>query len=125
MSRADTVRFRHHQAILIAALIAFISALPIASAEWYLLPILLVPVAVAAWAWRAGTDADRQGVRVRALLGQEQIPWARIVELAGDPRGRARARLDDGRSIALPAVGVRDLPKLVSASGQSLSRPTG
>ena len=41
VSRADTVRFRHSQAILVAAIVAFIGALPLANARWYLLPVLL------------------------------------------------------------------------------------
>ena len=43
-----------------------------ATVRWYLTPLLLIPIAFAIWAWRSGTDADRDGVRVRALLGQRQ-----------------------------------------------------
>ncbi|MGW5673384.1 PH domain-containing protein, partial [Micromonospora sp. NPDC003776] len=91
MNRADTVRFRHNQAILVAAIVAFIGALPLATARWWLLWVLLIPLAVAVWAWRAGTDADPGELRLRALLGQRRIPWARVTELAGDDRGRAVA----------------------------------
>ncbi|MDM4722884.1 PH domain-containing protein [Micromonospora sp. WMMA1363] len=120
MSSSDTVRFRHNQAVLVAAVIAFIGALPLASARWYLLPVLLVPLAVGVWAWRAGTDADSHGLRLRALAGQRRIDWDRVVELTTDPRGRAVARLDDGIEVQLPAVRGTDLPRLVSATGGSL-----
>ncbi|QLQ39696.1 PH domain-containing protein [Micromonospora robiginosa] len=120
MSRADTVRFRHNQAILAAAIVAFIGALPLATARWWLLWVLLVPLAIGLWAWRAGTDADPRELRLRALVGQRRVPWARVVELAGDPRGRAVARLDDGQVLVLPAVRATDLPRLVSATGQEL-----
>ncbi|MGB2567471.1 PH domain-containing protein [Micromonospora citrea] len=120
MSRTDTIRFRHHQAILVAAIVALIGALPLATAEWYLLPVLLVPLAVAVWAWRAGTDADARELRLTALAGGRRIPWERVVELAADPRGRAVARLDDGQEVLLPAVRGTDLPRLVEATGQSL-----
>ncbi|MBF9131893.1 PH domain-containing protein [Plantactinospora sp. S1510] len=125
MSKTSTLRFRHNQAISVAAVIAFLGALPLATARWYLAPLLLVPVAIGAWALRAGTDADTDGVRIRALLGQHRIPWSDILELAADPRGRAMVRLRDGRTTALPAVRSVDLPALISASGQSLddSRP--
>ncbi|MBM0277966.1 PH domain-containing protein [Micromonospora tarensis] len=120
MSKHDTVRFRHHQAILVAAVIAFIGALPLANARAYLLPVLLVPLAVAVWAWRAGTDADARELRVRALAGQRRIGWDQVLELVTDQRGRAVARLDDGRQVVLPAVRGTDLPQLVAATGQTL-----
>lgn len=100
------------------AIIGTIGALPLASASAYLLPVLLVPLAVGVWAWRAGTDADRDGLRLRALVGDRRIRWDQIVELGGDARGRAVAQLDDGSRLVLPAVRQRDLPLLVAAAGQ-------
>ncbi|MEH1102830.1 PH domain-containing protein [Micromonospora sp. CPCC 205561] len=125
MSSSDTVHFRHNQAILAAAIIAFFGALPLAGARWYLLPVLLLPLAVALWAWRAGTDADARELRLRALLGQRRISWERVTELAADPRGRAVARLDDGRAVPLPAVRGSDLPRLLSVTGRSLPGAAG
>ncbi|NLU79522.1 PH domain-containing protein [Micromonospora sp. HNM0581] len=118
MPRTETARFRHNQAILVAAIVATIGALPLASSRPYLLPVLLVPLSVAVWAWRAGTDADMRGLRVRALAGERQISWDQVVELAADPRGRAIAQLDDGRRFVLPAVRGEDLPRLVAAAGR-------
>ncbi|MEH1168867.1 PH domain-containing protein [Micromonospora sp. CPCC 205539] len=123
MSTSNTVRFRYSQAILAAAVIAFIGALPLAAARAYLLPVLLVPLAVGLWAWRAGTDANADGLRLRALAGQRRIGWDRVVELTTDPRGRAVARLDDGQQVVLPAVRGADLPRLVAATGQALPDP--
>ena len=120
MSKSDTVRFRYNQAILVAAIIAFVGALPLANSRVYLLPVLLVPLAVAVWAWRAGTDADARELRVRALAGQRRIDWDRVLELTSDQRGRAVARLDDGHQVILPAVRGADLPRLVAATGQTL-----
>ncbi|MGK5519338.1 PH domain-containing protein [Micromonospora sp. URMC 107] len=125
MSSSDTVHFRHNQAILAAAIVAFFGALPVAGARWYLLPVLLVPIAVAVWAWRAGTDADARELRLRALVGQRRIGWERVVELAADKRGRAVALLDDGQRVMLPAVRRTDLPRLVSATGQTLPGAAG
>jgi hypothetical protein len=126
VSKTSTLRFRHNQAISVAAVIAFLGALPLATARWYLAPLLLVPVVIGVWGLRAGTDADTGGVRIRALLGQHRIPWSDILELAADPRGQAMVRLRDGRTTALPAVRSVDLPALITASGQSLgdSRPS-
>lgn len=118
VSSADTIRFRHSQAIWVAAVIAFIGALPLTTAGWYLAPVLLIPLAVGVWALRAGTDADPRGVRVRALLGERRIDWAEIIELAPDDRGRVVALLRDGRVTRLPAVHTAELPRLIAASGQ-------
>lgn len=120
VSRPDTVHFRHNQAILVASVIAFIGALPLATARSYLLPVLLIPLAVAIWAWRAGTDADATGLRLRALAGQRRIAWPQILELTADERGRAVARLDNGEVAVLPAVRATSLPRLVAASGHRL-----
>lgn len=121
MSSTERIRFRHHQAVTVAAAIAAISAIPLATASAYLLPLILVPLAGAMWAWRSGTDADPGAVTVRALLGQRRIPWSAIAELAADPRGRALARLRAGSVVRLPAVRAADLPRLVAASGQQVS----
>lgn len=116
MSSSTTVRFRPHGAIAVAALVALLGTVPLASVSWYFAPVLLIPLAVTVWAWRAGTDAGPDGVRVRALLGDRQIPWSEISELGGDSRGRAHARLTDGQVVTLTAVRVGDLPRLTEAS---------
>ncbi|WFE38811.1 PH domain-containing protein [Micromonospora sp. WMMD998] len=120
MSRADTVSFRHNQAILVAAIVAFIGALPLATARWWLLWVLFVPLVVGVWVWRAGTDADARELRLRALVGQRRVPWDRVTELGGGPRGRAIVRLDDGQALVLPAVRASDLPRLIAATGQAV-----
>ncbi|MFG2056586.1 PH domain-containing protein [Micromonospora sp. NPDC048930] len=125
MSRADTVHFRHNQAILVAAIVAFIGALPLATARWWLLWVLLVPLAVIAWSWRAGTDADARELRLRALVGQRRVPWDRVAELTADARGRGVVRLDDGELLVLPAVRAADLPRLIAATGQELTDSAG
>jgi hypothetical protein len=115
----NKVRFRHNIAISIAGLVALVGAVPVAAAAWYLTPILLVPIAVMAWGWRAGTDADQEGVSVRALFGQRRFTWAQLAGFV--PAGRrVVAQLADGRSVLLPAVTPADLPRLVAASGQEL-----
>jgi hypothetical protein len=115
------VRFRQHSGLAIAGLIAFFGAIPVASYRWYLAPILLIPAAVAIWGWRAGTDADEQGLTVRALLGRRRLPWSRIEGFAPVGRRQVRAVLDGGATVRLIAVTPADLPKLVAASGTELS----
>lgn len=123
MTDSPSVRIRHNQAIVAAAVIAFFGTMPLAGARWFLLPLLLVPLAAIVWAWRTGTDADPDGLRVRALVGQRHLPWSRISEIAADERGHGKARLVDGTVVALPAVRRGDLPALAAASGNPLPAP--
>lgn len=123
MTSTSSVRFRPHQAILIAAVIGFIGTLPLATASWYFLPLLGLPPLIAGWAVRAGTDADRDGMRLRALVGQRRLAWAEISVLGADSRGRVVALLRDGQRVPLPAVRSGDLHRLIAASGQPINSP--
>src|SRR3954468_2373568 len=90
------LRVRKTGALLVAAVIAFVGAVPLAGAGWAWAWILLIPIAAFAWAWRAGTDVYPDELRVRALAGTTRVPWQRITELAPDPAGRVSALLDNG-----------------------------
>lgn len=129
-------RFRHHSAITIAAVLAAIASTPFlyegltalaglpdpaAVARGLLVLVPLVPLAVAVWAWRAGTDANAYGIRVRALFGRKIVPWTEVSALVPDQRGRARATLNSGRVLRLTAVRADDLPRLVASSGKELT----
>ncbi len=115
---AARVRFRHHAALAVAAVITLVAAVPLVAAAPLLTPILLIPIAVAAWAWRSGTDADGSGVRVRALFGQRRFGWPQVAAIAPVPGRRVVATLTDGHSVLLTAVTPADIPRLLAASGQ-------
>ena len=117
------VKFRYNAAITVAAVVAVIGGLPLATSAWYIAPILLIPLAVAVWGWRAGTDATVNGVRVRALFGSRFVPWPKIESLVVGERNRVFAHTAAGSAIRLTAVTPADLPKLVAASGEQLSTP--
>jgi hypothetical protein len=112
------IRFRPHGAIAIAALVTLIGAVPLASAGWAYLPVLIVPLVVLVWALRAGTDVGPDGLRVRALLGARRIEWSEVSELGADQRGRVLARLTNGQVVPLTSVRDRDLPRLVEVSNR-------
>ena len=118
-----TVKFRYNAAITVAAAVAVIGGLPLATSAWFVAPILLVPLAIAVWGWRAGTDATVNGVRVRALFGSRFVPWPKIETLVVGERDRVFAHTAAGSVIRLTAVTPADLPKLVAASGEQLSTP--
>jgi len=114
------VRFRQHAAITVAAVIMVLSGLSLATWAPYLLGLLVIPLAVAIWSWRSGTDADAEGLTVRAAVGSRRVAWSDVGAIATDPRGRVSARLTSGSVLRLPAVTAGDLPRLVGASGQDL-----
>jgi hypothetical protein len=108
---------------MVAAVIAFVSALPVAGAMWQLTPILLIPAIVFVWAWRAGTDVYTDELRVKALFGSTRVPWNRITELAPDTQGRVSALLDNGNVIRLTAIDRQNLPRVLAVSQQEIHRP--
>ncbi|HEX6497753.1 MAG TPA: PH domain-containing protein [Micromonosporaceae bacterium] len=115
------VKFRHNASITVAAVVAFFGAIPVATYRWYLAPLLLVPLLVAVWGWRAGTDAGPDGLTVRALAGSRRVSWQRVAELVPVDR-RVVARLTDGSSLTLTAVPPSELGRLVAASGHQPTR---
>jgi hypothetical protein len=123
VSRAHVLRFRQSGATLVAAMIAFVGAIPLAGTSWAFAPLLLIPVAAGIWAWRAGTDVDSTGLRVRALFGSTVIPWSRVDGIAADRRGRVSALLNDGHQLRLTGVPANAMPKLITAGGQQLEKP--
>jgi hypothetical protein len=121
--RKPLLRVRKTGALLVAAVIAFVSAVPLAGAKWELTPILLIPLAIFVWAWRSGTDVYPEELRVKALVGSTRVPWPRIAELAPDPRGRISALLDNGNVIRLTGVTRGNLPRVLAAGQQEISHP--
>lgn len=117
MRKRPTLRVRKSGAVLVAALIALIGAFPLAGSSWALAPLLLIPLAVLIWTYRAGTDVYPDELRVRALIGGSRVPWSRISELAPDDRGRVSALLDNGNVIRLTGVTRDNLPMVLAAGG--------
>ena len=123
MSQKPVLRVRKSGALLVAAMIAFAGTVPLAGARCELTPILLVPLVVGIWAWRAGTDVYADRLRVRALIGSTVLPWERVAELAPDRRKRIVALLDNGNVIPLTGVTTANLPAVLEAAGRSVSTP--
>ncbi|MGI5244797.1 PH domain-containing protein [Dactylosporangium sp. CA-139066] len=117
MSNQVKVKFRRSAALAVAAGITVIGAVPLlAESVWFLL-VLLAPLAIAIWAWRAGTDVDQRGFTVRALLGSRTVPWTAVDGLVSNGH-TVQARLANGALVPLDAVRPADLPRVVKASGQ-------
>jgi hypothetical protein len=123
VSQKPALRVRKSGALLVAALIAFVGTVPLAGARWELTPVLLIPLVIGVWAFRAGTDVFPDRLRVRALIGSTVIPWSQVRELAPDARGRVAALLDTGGVIRLTGVTTGNLPAVLRAGGQQVSSP--
>jgi hypothetical protein len=132
-SLVNRVRFRYNVSIAIAGLVAFIGAVPLATAgfadrshaqPWYAFPLLLIliiPIAAIVWGWRAGTDATPAGIQVRPYgLGSRPIAWSEIVGIVPQNR-RVYAILTDDRAVPLPGVSRAEIPRLIAASGKKIS----
>lgn len=113
-TRAPVERFRHHPAWAVAGLVVTLSTVTLAAENGWLLLVALLPLAWTVWAWRAGTDADHRGVRVRALLTARQVPWSTIQQIAAERRHRVVATLTGGSRLHLTAVTAEDLPRLAA-----------
>jgi hypothetical protein len=107
------MRFRRSSAATVAAIIVMIAGISVASWQPYLLILEVIPLAVAIWTWRAGTDVDAQGITVRAAIGHRNIPWAEIAELRPTGGNKVEAVLTSGGRIALTAVPADRLPAIV------------
>lgn len=118
MSQKPLLRVRKTGALLVAAMIVFVGALPLAGVSWRWAFILVVPAAAFVWAWRAGTDVYADRLRVKALFGGTSVPWSRIAELAPDQRGRVSALLDNGNVLRLTGVTTGNLDRVLQAGKQ-------
>jgi hypothetical protein len=122
VSRKPLLRVRQTGALLVAAAIAFVGAVPLVGVSWAWSPILLIPAGFFLWAWRAGTDVYADQLRIKALVGSVRVPWERISELAPDERGRVAALLDNGNVIRLTGVTASNLPRVLAAGKQEAGK---
>jgi len=109
-------------ALLPVAVLA-VCAVPLATASPWLLVVLLVPVAVAAWVLRVGVDIGDDGVTARSLLGQRRVPWAELAGIHVSPDHRLWLVTTGGTEVRLPVMRARDLPRLAALSGGRIDVP--
>lgn len=121
---APRVVLRVSRAALLAVLVAFVGASPLAlSAPSRLGWLLALPLLAAAWVLRVRTVADVDGVSVRAALRTRRIGWDELRGVRFHRGGWGRAVLRDGSAVTLPAVGFNDLRQLAAVSGGRLPDP--
>lgn len=113
MTTTRPTSFRHGGAERAAAVVWLIACLALATARWWLLPVLLLPLLAVVATFRRGTDFDTDGVTVRAVLAKRRVPWSDVAELRPDGVRRVLLVRRDGHALALPGVRPADLPRLV------------
>jgi Bacterial PH domain len=86
-------------------------------------PVLIIPVVLSALIIRLRTQADRDGVTVRTLLGSHRVRWEEIDGLRFSKGSWARAKLKNGDELRLPAVTFATLPLLTEASEGQVPNP--
>jgi Bacterial PH domain len=121
--------FRISPLVVLVALTFAVCATPVAFAAPFLWLIYLVPLGIIVWTLRVRTVADPETVAVRRVVGGRRVPWSEVTSVhlgrARNPgTARVSAVLTDGSELALPAVHVRDLPRLAAVSGGRLPDPT-
>jgi hypothetical protein len=120
--------FRISPLVVLVALTFAVCATPVAFAAPFLWLIYLIPLGIIVWTLRVRTVADPETVAVRRVVGGRRVPWSEITSVhlgrARNPgTARVSAVLTDGSELGLPAVHVRDLPRLAAVSGGRLPDP--
>jgi hypothetical protein len=100
------------------SLLALVPAFP----AWGM-ALMVIPVVLSVAIVRLRTVADRETVTARALLGSRTVRWDDIDGLRFAKSAWARARLNDGSELRLPAVTFATLPLLTAASGGRVPNP--
>ncbi|WP_264069919.1 PH domain-containing protein [Mycolicibacterium komossense] len=96
--------------------------IPVLAWPWAL-PLLLIPVVLAAMIVRLRTVADHDTVTARSLLSSRTVSWEEIDGLKFVKSSWARARLKDGSELRLPAVTFATLPLLTEVSDGRVPNP--
>jgi hypothetical protein len=86
-------------------------------------PLLVVPVLLSALVIRLRTVADKQTVTARTFLGSRSVRWDDVDGLRFVKGSWARADLNGGGQLRLPAVTFATLPLLADASGGRVPNP--
>ena len=100
-----------------------ICLLPVAAATPWLLLLMVVPAALAAWVFRVGVDVGEDGMTVRSLAGARTVPWPELDGIRVAERGDLWLVTTAGTQVRLPVLRARDLPRLSHLSGGRIPAP--
>ncbi|MGW1676666.1 PH domain-containing protein [Saccharopolyspora sp. NPDC002376] len=119
-----SLTFRITPVSQLAVLSILVCATPLAWAAypWGLL-VYLIPLGLSWWIARTRTTVSPERVAVRTALSGTRFDWDEVASLHLDEKRWLKAVLTSGKEITLPAVRVRDLPRLSVMSGGRLPNP--
>ncbi|SDP48912.1 PH domain-containing protein [Actinopolyspora xinjiangensis] len=120
--------FRLTRVSLLVILVLAVCISPVAASLPWLSVLYLVPLGLVLWVVRMRTVVDESGITARTLTGSTRMAWTEIKALRLDERHWVRAVTTSDRQVRLPALRVRDVPRLAAMSGgriQDPSRPDG
>ncbi|RCW39137.1 PH (Pleckstrin Homology) domain-containing protein [Halopolyspora algeriensis] len=116
--------FRITRLSIIGVLTVAVCVSPAAAAAPWLLWLYILPLGLLVWVLRVRTTVDTGGLVARTAVRTFRIGWDELRSLRINERRWVRAVLHSGREIRLPAVRVRDLPRLAAMSDDRISDPT-
>jgi hypothetical protein len=108
---------------LVPVVVLLICTLPVATAAWWGVPLLLVPALVTAWVLRVGLDIGPDGITPRTLLAGRTVPWSEVAGIRVDDDRSLWLVRTTGTEVRLPVVRARDLPRLAAVSGGRIPDP--
>jgi hypothetical protein len=116
-------RLRMSRTALLPIVLLALGVLPVATATPWLLLLLVVPAALAAWVFRVGLDVGDDGITVRSLAGARTVGWAELTGIRVGERGDLWLVTTAGTQVRMPVLRARDLPRLAELSGGRISAP--
>jgi hypothetical protein len=102
---------------LLPVVVLVFCVLPLANATPWLLALLVVPAALAAWVFRVGVDVGDAGITVRSLAGSRTVAWPELAGIRVGERGDLWLVTTRDTQLRLPVLRARDLPRLSTLSG--------
>lgn len=120
-----SLTFRITRITLLVIFVLAICMTPVAWAAPWTLSLYLIPLVLIVWVLRARTVVTADAISAR-MLRTRRVPWSEVRSFRLDQRRWLRAVLRDDaeagstREVLLPAVRVRDLPRLAAMSGGRL-----
>ncbi len=105
--------------------IAFLAlcTVPLLAATAWLLVLLVVPAALAAWVFRVGVDIGDEGMTVRSLAGARTVAWSELAGIRVGERGDLWLVTTAGTQVRLPVLRAGDLPRIAALSGGRIPAP--
>ena len=119
----ESLTFRILPIALIAVFTIAVCVTPVAFTHPAGLALFLIPLGLGIWVLRAKTVVGPDKITVR-MLRRTEIDWNDVRQIRLNERRWLRAVLSSGREVMLPAVRVRDLPRVAAMSGGRIPDPT-